>query len=379
MTNRWLKTADRVLGNLIMLVLGFRLGKQKPVGLELPDSPRILMIKTIGIGDVVAILPAVKAIRKRYPQAHLTFLAMPRVKEVLEGSELIDEVVYLDFKGVLKGMREAARMTKELRQSSYDLSIDFEHYYNFTALMAYFARIPRRVGFVIPGQKRREVFTHAYPYPVEAHETDAFMVLARGIGAEGDTDLVPISYSDEDEAFIGKLLQEKGIQPSKLVLVHPGTSPSAMSRRWPEEYFVQVIKELQTQGFQVGITGSEGDRPTIQKVLSQSGALDLVGRTTLKQFAVLAGKAALVLSVDTGPMHVAAATGTPVVGVFGPNIPSKWGPKGPENVAVIEKLECSPCTRQYLGVVSTCEDPRCMRELRPEKVIDACLGILRAK
>lgn len=386
-----LKRIDRYLGTLIVLKLAAiewlrRLSpRRRRESVDLEGLRRIAVIKTVAIGDVVQALPTLKALRQRFPDARIEFITTPRVREVVEGFPYADEIVYYDVFGSHGGLAGVARFATELRERRYDAWIELEHYYRFTTILGYLSGAKVRVGFAIPGQVRRFLFSIGAPYPTDAHEMESFLSIARALGApvEGAKP-VPIPVSDEDVRGAREWVASSvaGLPPSQrghgLVVMHTTTSPVSIGRRWASDRWVELADRVaERYGLTAVFTGAPEDVPVLRDLsgLTRQPSLVSAGALSLRQFSVLAGMARLVVSVDTGPLHVAAATGTPTVAMFGPSDYRKWRPYGPGNLAVTAGLDCSPCTTHYMGRISlkTCDD--CMRAISVDRVLEAIASL----
>jgi ADP-heptose:LPS heptosyltransferase len=382
-----LKSFDSLAGTPVIACLAlwerirrlFSPGRAR-AGADLGRLRRIAVVKTVAIGDLVVAAPAISAIRRRFPDAELTLVTTPRVREVVEGSADLDRIEYFDVLGADAGLSGLIRFMRRVRTHRFDAWIELEHYYRFTTILGYLSGARVRVGFRIPGQVRHWLFTIGVPYPVDAHEVEAFMAIPRALGAPaGEISLVPIATTTADDSAVDGWMEREGLTPaSRLVVLHTTTSPIVTSRRWMDDRWVELARILVGRcGLVPVLTGAPDDRESLLALAARVGgeARVAAGDLTLKQFAVLAARAALVVSLDTGPLHVAAATGTPIVGLFGPNTPAKWGPYGPNGAAVWAGLECSPCTRQYLGLVSRCPRDDCMRAIEVAAVMGAVASL----
>ncbi len=378
------KKIDKYIGSLIFLF--FTSAKPVAEAFRLPWTPKkILIIKTVAIGDMVVLLPTIKALKNIFGDAKISLLTTPRVKEVVEGQPFIDEIIYYDILGSDKGLGGFSRIVKRLKEEQFDLSIDLEHYYNFTALISRLSKIKVMAGFAIKGQVRQKIFNIKIPYSVNSHEVEAFFEAARvfvgnGLSRELSPKMVKIATSIQDKQVVEQFLEANNILKDDLVVgVHPGTSNSAKARRWQSEKWAEIIKVLiDDYKAKVIITGTSSDEE-ISNIKYQISKINQISHPpvictdfSLKQFSALCQRFNLMISVDTGPMHIAAAMGTKTVGLFGPNIPAKWGPYGYQDLAVYNKLDCSPCTKQYLGQVSNCQTAECMKGISVEDVLEKC-------
>jgi len=348
-----------------------------------PHWKRILVIKLIAIGDLVVALPTIKALKKSFPKTYLAILITPRVKEVVEGFPYLDKIIYYDILDKDKGIRGLFKIISLLKKEGFDLVLELDHYYRITSLITFFAGIKNRVGFDLPGQGRRGLVTSKVPYLANVHEVETFLEAARGVGADiSDKELVEIWTSDQDKDYVDKFLKEVEVTKEDFLIgIHPGTGPSATSRRWAPEKFGKLadwlIKEKKAK---VIFTGANSEINLINESVTAMSSKPIIaaGRINLKQFAELCRRCKLFIAVDTGPLHIAAAMKTRVIGLYGPNTPIKWGPYGKEHITIYKNLPCSPCTKQYLGQVSKCKNPKCMEEIEVEEVMKAVETVMGA-
>lgn len=367
------KILDTYLGTPICLTLGFikRLRKSP----EDTGEPRsILVVKLVAVGDVVATLPAVRLLRRRYPQARLAMLVTPRVSAIVEGDPDLDDIFYYDVLGEHGGVRGFLRLLDELRASGvWDWVVELDQRYRITSILGYLLKPARHVGFAISGQGRKGLFDVRVRYRTECHEVDAFVDVAAALGANrDDVTAVPIAYGEAHKQAAERFLAEHDVVAGDLIaLVHPGTSGIATERQWPADRFADVCDWLvHRYDAKLIFTGAHENLQVIEEIRTKmaTGSSVAAGRLSLKEFAALAEKASLMLSVDTGALHIAAAMGTPVIGLFGPSTPVKWGPYGSQHRVVYKQVECSPCVKPYLGQLPRCADPRCMEQIGVEEV-----------
>lgn len=383
-----LKTIDKYVGTTLVLLLAaferlrrlFSPGRAAR-GRDLSGLHNIFVVKTIAIGDVLQALPAMKAVRERFPDAHITLVTTPRVKEVVEGQPFFDDILYYDVYGIHKGVGGVIRFARELRRLHYDAWIDFEHYYRFTSILGYYTGARVIAGFDIPGQVRKYLMTIRAPYPTEAHELDSFLAIPRALGAVVEHPkpvTLPMSEADVARArewlATAKATLPEAQRGREIVILHASTSPVSIGRRWPRDRWLKLADLIaERYGLTPVWTGGPEDEESLKRLAARTKQPSLVaaGALTLRQYSALAAMARLVVSVDTGPLHVAAATGTPTVGMFGPSNWKKWRPYGEGNAVVWAGLACSPCTTHYLGKISrkTCDD--CMRGISVDAVLAA--------
>jgi ADP-heptose:LPS heptosyltransferase len=194
-----------------------------------------------------------------------------------------------------------------------------------------------------------------------------------GIPFEPFDALEKVAINREDQAGIDRWLAGHGIANGDLVIaVHPGSGPRAPHRRWDKSKFAEITRRLGAElGAKVVLTGTAEERALVREVRSLAGTpgvLDAAGEFSIGQVAALAGRCDLVLSNDTGTMHVAAAMGVPTVGLFGPESPTRYGPFGQRNRSVYKHLPCSPCIEIHRGRHRRCGDAQCMGDIGVEEV-----------
>jgi lipopolysaccharide heptosyltransferase I len=346
----------------------------------------ILIVKMSAIGDVIHTLPALTALRRHYPMAHLSWLVEEAAVEAVRGHKALDRLlIWRRAKSLeefqsgkrLAVLREIRRLAKELREIRYDLLIDF-HALLKSSLWVLLARADRKAGFG-RGMAHSEgsyLFLNeripAISMEIHALERGLILLNALGIPTTG-----PVVYDfpilEENEAEARRLLEARGWKASEpLVAIHPMTLwPTKL---WENERFGQVADRLIKHGFQVAFTGSAGDREALDAICARMShpAIRLDGLTSLKTLAAVQRLASVALITDTGPMHLAAAVETPVVALFGPTAPWRTGPYGREHVVLRVGLECSPCFRKRC-LTTRYEEMACMRRLTVDQVVEAVL------
>jgi lipopolysaccharide heptosyltransferase II len=269
------------------------------------------------------------------------------------------------------------KFISKIRALRFDVAIDFEQYYRLTGLIMWLAHIPYRVGFDISGQGRNTMLTTKVKYNDTIHEVENFGRLVETIGATKPTQLIsPVFKSaSADAEYIKRLLSKQ-----KTVVIHPGTSSAATSRRWPAKNFAKLADALAFHGYRIIFTGADEEKPIIKKIIlaSQQSHTNLVGKTSLSQLLELFKQVKLVISLDTGPLHLAASTDTPVLGLYGANTPIKWGPYGRQHKAIYHG-PFPPCTQQQYGRVCNHKEEYHMQNITSNEVLDTALNMLKTK
>jgi lipopolysaccharide heptosyltransferase I len=344
----------------------------------------ILIVKTSAIGDVIHTLPALHSLRRHYPEARIDWLIEEAAADIIAGHPALDRLLLSKRKrwvqalrrgpNRLQAWRELWAFIRELRATRYDLLIDFQGLLKSGMLVAA-SRAARKVGFG-RGMEHAEcsyIFLNEKVPAVDMniHAVRRGLMLLEGIGIKTDEVVFDLPLGPEHFRQVESLLRARGIaDPSMVVPINPvATWPTKL---WDNAGFAQVADWVAGQGRQVVFTGGKGDRPVIDAIIARmhQPAVSLAGETTLKTLAALYRSARLVISTDTGPMHLAAAVGTPVVAVFGSTAPWRTGPYGEGHQVVRLDLPCSPCLKRE------CDHRRCMNDLAPELVINALQRLL---
>jgi heptosyltransferase-1 len=335
------------------------------------SEPRILLIKLSSLGDVIHALPTLEAVRSLYPKGHITWLVENTFAPVLAGHPALDEVwpvprPRLGSVRFLHNINEMIQVAHRLREEPFDLVIDLQGLLK-SAFWVALARGERKLGYDRTREFSYLALTERLtPFDPEAHAVRRYLNVARHLGAAATPPRFRFGLDLPED--VSHLVPETG-QP--LAVLHPGARwPTKL---WPEASWARLAAWLASdKGFQVVITGSPGDLDLTAEIVSQAEVplLNLAGRTSLAALAALLQKARLAVTTDTGPMHLAAALGTPVVALFGPTAPWRTGPFGAGNEVVQLGLPCSPCFRRQ------CVDPRCLTELPVASVQEAVEKIL---
>ncbi len=339
----------------------------------------ILMVKLSAIGDVIHTLPALNAIKSHFPDAHITWLVEEDAASLVEGHEALDRVLVSKRKRWMRGLRSSSffstiseiyRFIKALRDTHYDMILDFQALLKSGVLIA-FARGRRKIGF----GKGLEHMEHSYIFlneripavDMEIHALSRGMMFMEALGIPSDTVEYKLPVSSHDYEKVEDLMTTYGLLGAKtLIAINPVAKWE--TKLWANKKFSQLADMLiHRYDAKIVFTGGPDDRPTIQDIMAamKGHAVNLAGHTTLKMLAALYEKMVFVVSTDTGPMHMAAAVGTPVVALFGPTAPWRTGPFGTGHQIVRAEPECTPCFKRE------CKTIDCMEQISVQQVVDA--------
>ncbi|MBI3990289.1 MAG: lipopolysaccharide heptosyltransferase II [candidate division NC10 bacterium] len=349
--------------------------------IDLNEVRRILLIKPSSIGDVVHTLPTLAALRKRFPDRYITWVVEREAAGIVQGHPDVDQILVSGRKGWQRALKDPRNATKavqellafvrELRAGSYDLAIDLQGLFK-SAILTLLSGARYRVGFAPVREMAHRALTHSVPYPHALHAVERYLSLARCLGADGDPHAFFIATSLEDETRVRRFLSQSGISTDEpKVVLH--SSARWGTKLWEEERFGRLGDLLAEKlGARILLTGSEADGPITARIAAsmRHRALNLAGKLTLKGLVALLKQTSLLVTVDSGPMHIAAALGTPLVALFGPTDPRWTGPYGPNCTVLQKTIPCRPCLKRRCQIA---EERLCMRSIDVEEVLEAAL------
>lgn len=367
---------------------------QSPIS-NLQSLSSILLIRPDHLGDLLFTIPALRALREAFPQARITGLVGPWAEAVVASNPRLDEVMLCPFPGFTRQPRKSisepyvvlGRYARLLREKGFDLALvlRFDHWWG--ALLAYLARIPRRVGYDIAEVK--PFLTDAVPYVPGRHEVEQNLALVEAVSGQLPSPRWAVEPSPgfplefplytQDREFAARYLAEQGVRDDDLlVCIHPGAGASV--KLWRSEGWAQVADALvEEYGAKVILTGSASEAPLVQAITEQMDCQPIVaaGQTTLGQLAALMARCRLVLGVDSGPLHLAVAVSTSTVHLYGPVDSRTFGPWGDpaSHIVLTSDRDCVPCNRlDYRS--DELENHRCVWDISEAQVAEAARQLL---
>ena len=351
--------------------LAVRGGKKLPrAGIE-----RILIRGTNWIGDVVMSLPAVAAIRKRWPGARISVLAKPWVSEIYRLSPDVDEIIDFQEPGRHAGVMGKLRLAGELRKDPFDCAILLQNAIE-AAIVARLAGIPLCAGYNSDG--RGMLLTHSVRRTKavrQIHQIDYYLEMVRALGCTPTERSIQLHAGDDYDGVAEKLFSEYGIGAGRTLI---GLAPGAAygpAKMWFPERFASVIDRLiDDTGAQAILFGSGGDKESTAAVVRNARhcLIDIAGKTNLQEAIALISRCGLFLSNDSGLMHVAGSLGIPTVAIFGSTNPVTTSPVGEKSIVIHRDVPCSPCLKPACPT-----DFCCMNLIGAEEVYDAARMLLK--
>ena len=343
-------------------------------------NKRIIIVRMDRIGDVVLSTPAIQAVRDAYPDSRIAVLVRPYAREVVDGNPYVDEVITYDESGREKSLFGKIRFIADLKNKKFDLAIIL-HPKNSSHILAYLAGIPKRLGY----DKKSGIFLtkkipHTKQYGLK-HEIDYTLGLLRYIGIESSDKSLHMPVNRPSEERIKSLFDKNGIsQNDPVITIHPAAS--CRSRRWALERFAKASDALaEKYDAKIVIISGPGDDKMMGDTvaaLMKSEALNLAGKTSISDLASILRRSKLLISNDSGPVHISCAVGTPVISIFGRKdrglSPERWGPVGKRDIALHKDVGCEICLAQNckLGF-------KCLDAISVEDVLACAEQILRGR
>ena len=327
---------------------------------------KILLIRLSSLGDIVLTTPAIRAIRAHFPNAYIAMLVAKQSADVLRQNPNLNEIIQFDRSARNKDTGEMLRILRILRQRKFALTFDFQRKFR-TELLMYLSGASERVGKGI-------LCTIRVPEQGNKHATEHYFDLlhAAGIPAEGRELEMFLSKSERADAFYA--FEGAGVTELQLkVGLFPGAGWKL--REWMPERFASIGDRLvQHFNAQVLIFGGPKDVELVTTVcnLMNEPAIPFAGTLQIRQLAACIEKCDLFLTNDTGPMHIAAAVGTPTLALFGPGNHIRFQPLGDAHTIIRHDVPCSPC-KQF---TDKCKDNICMKQITVDEVWDSISKLL---
>lgn len=348
------------------------------------EAKKILVIRLDHIGDVLMTTPFIKSLKKNFPNASTTVVIKDQTFDIVRHNPYIDKIkVYNAWwtigknERVMKnGIVDFTNFVMELKREEYDLGFDLRGDFR-NIMMMYLAGAKRRIGYANKGGGF--MLTDSFDYGRDEHEIDKNIGLLRVINMRDTYQEPEIFVSEEDEKRAEDILGRMAIREGKITIgVHAGGA--SFYKRWPPEKFIELIKLLKKdRDTQILMFGAQNERDIVEKIMEnvEGNGIYVMPELTLCQMAAVFRKCRLLICNDSGPMHVGIATRTPVVAIFGPSYPSRFGPKDLEmNRVVKPPIGCSPCWHPDNNI--GCKDRKCLKSITAEQVFKAVKELVRS-
>ncbi|MGI6092715.1 MAG: glycosyltransferase family 9 protein [Veillonellaceae bacterium] len=337
---------------------------------------KFLYINIAHIGDIVLSLPVARALKAAYPAAQLDMLVSFPQGEAAYYNPYVDNVLFYNIRSWQQDKSRLLGIITMLQQENYDLAIA-SCYGTVDPMMAFLSRARYRAGFAVNGGEK--YLNYVVPNnPVYVHEVERQLQVIDMLGIKADNTAIEFAIRPDDIADLSdKVPSAMHSKRLKVIICPISDRPQKM---WPLANHIHVLKAMAQQA-QCYLIGSNRQAAFLNEINEGAGSVAevLAGSLTLGELGALIQAADLLITVDTGPMHIAQAFDTPVICLFGPTDPKRWGPRRPQDIIIRASVPCSPCWDIDDERHKRCRENRCMTEIRPETVIAAAANLLKNK
>jgi len=364
-----------------------------PVG-RAEASCRIIIMRAGAFGDILMATPVLASLRRAYPDSHITWIVENMEHEAIDASPYIDEILCWDsayWKRMIRnvqyplwGMR-AWMFWRELKARRYDVFISFQPEEWPLLLLGTGAAVSigifdtfKRYYGAARNRHYQRLYTHPYAEPrLPAHRIDQYLLALQALGLpQAEPEPMSMGYTSEDAFVAEDFLRSQGcVSGQDFVALAPMTTWP--TKCWPADRYVALGDALaRRHGCRIVLVGSAKERPALEEIAArmETAPVVMAGELSFRQAAALLDRAALLVSGDTGPMHVASALGTPQIALFGPTSPDWYGPRSDRALVMAHPVPCGPCDRKVCRNTDSLH--LCMRLLIVEEVLERASGLL---
>jgi len=321
------------------------------------------------IGDTIITLPTIESIRNVFPRTHISVLIYPHLSSFFKRCAFVDEIIHYPIGKGLKLVLKEKELVKIIRQKRFDLAVILPRSFR-SALIPYLARIPFRIGYSTC--KRKLFLTHGLDEREEllaCHQVEYYYHIAQSLGAKQPFGLPTICLDKEEQEWVQIFLKGAGVNENTLLIgINPGSTYGSAKCWFPERYLELARRLINRMNVTIILVSGKDNAPLISHIASNLNGhvIKAVGEDLL-HLAALIKRCRLFITNDTGPMHIAAAVGTPVVALFGSTNPVTTSPLGKGNRIVRKEVSCSPCLRRECPDEHKCMELISVNEV--EKVV----------
>ena len=350
---------------------------KKPIDSKIDRSNRILVRGVNWVGDTILAYPTVEYLKTLFPNSHVAVLAPGHLVDLWKTFPFVDEIIPFSKKGGLRSVWEDLNIAQSLRERRFDMAVILPRSFR-SAFQVFLARIPIRIGyqdegrsfFLTKGVKRTKKV-------LSDHRVYYYRKLLEPLGKATGYPSPRIYLREEDRKWADQTIKDLKIPEGRILIgMNPGAT-YGLAKCWHPARFGELGKKLSWEHKATFLLfGTKGEAPIVKEILDHMGpaGIDLTGKTQLLQLAALLERCSLLVTNDTGTMHVATAVGTPVVAIFGSTDPVTTGPWGEGHVVVRKEMHCSPCLKRVCPT-----GHQCMESITVEDVAEAVTRQLKRK
>lgn len=343
----------------------------------------IAVCKYVGLGSIIQTTPLLQTLRKNYPEARIIFVTSNSNKSLLSHIDGIDEVITISENGIGPLLFSSITLLLKLWKHRPDLYIDLEIYSNYSSMIATMSLSRNRVGFFKNDKTyRKGMYTHMLFFNVKSPISQTYLQFARLLKCKDIIFELAIN-TNIDQNTSESIYKKLNTTLNKYIIINPNASELRLERRWSSENFITLIDNISSEfpDRQIIVIGAPNETDYVNslftKLSSRKNVIDSSGKLSIKELIHIISKAELMITNDTGPMHIAFALKTKTVSLFGPCSPQQYG--GIENnITIYKNIYCSPCVHEFL--IPPCKgDNQCMKKITVTEVMNNVRSTLKSE
>ncbi len=340
---------DSVLVKPVVFLLNFLvrlLGKFTHIDHDLSrDFKTIAVCKFKGMGSIIQSTAMLKSLRQKYPKAEIIFVSTAGNRKILEKIDIIDTIVTISDKNIWKCMFTGMKAILIMQKKRPDIYFDIEIYSDFSALFTLFTLSKNRIGFYLRSSSfKKGIYTHMMFFNTEVPISRVYLQMSSILGC----------HCENNDLFRFPCFPTNSQITQPYIVINPNSSDLRIERRWNEKSFVQLIKKMADSypDYTIYLIGNNAEKEYTDKIaetINCNKIESLAGKTSIDELIDLIGNAKLMISNDTGPMHIAFAMQTPIVCLFGPCSPRQYGGISKNVYTLYKQAYCSPCVHDFIN------------------------------
>jgi ADP-heptose:LPS heptosyltransferase len=371
---------DRFFGIPILSVLAFFLKRKKVYP---PNKIKnILIIKFAAIGDIILMIPMLRSLKYKYPDAKITFLCTQINYGMVKRVKYIDEIINYNIYSSIAKPFGFLKFLRSMRKNVYDIIIDAEQWPRISAILTILFRKKYSIGFKFEKQHRHSYYNAYTQHTNKRHEVENFLALAELIGinaVEADKEL-EFDLNQDMLNFAEQFWKENNLHGKFVICMQPGSGTNGYAREWKDENYIGLGKKINLLKGKVVflLTGLKDDIERCNNICKNIGdnAINISGTYDMDRDLAIIKKSNLMICGNTGILHLAASIKTKTIGLHGPNNPVLWGAYDKNAIVVKSDAFCSPCL--HMGHEFGCKIPFCMDRITIDEVYEKVIGVLTA-
>jgi len=333
----------------------------------------VLVIKFFGMGSVILSTPALRLIKESFPGVQISYLSFGAQRGLLDRIPLVDNIMTIDSDSIGGFLLDGLNVLRDIRRLQFDAVFDFEFFSKFSTLLSGATRAPIRIGFELPTRWRSLILTHQVRLSKDRHVIEAFCDQVRILGIRAKAPEVEAPTIDSEDTR--RLCEKLPVEDGPTICVNVNAGETFLERRWMPQKFAALIDSLRVSRPDAHLLflGVRSERPYVQHVVDQipktARCVNAAGLLSIGELISLLSRCELLISNDSGPLHLAAALGTRCVALYGPETPQFYGPISGSVTAIYKGVSCSPCMNIYDAKSFRCPyNARCMSAIEVAEV-----------